>query len=85
MINLDYDILRDDGCEYYESADRTAFYEWLGPGDTYIELMDRRTGERATGYIQQSEKADGICRAWIEEGRYKTDSFGCPTYWWRDY
>lgn len=80
----DYEIERDieDGSEYYYSVCREAFYWWQEPGKTLIELTDLITGKRITGYIQQGEKADGICRDWMERGDYTTDSWGNPTYWW---
>ena len=79
----DYETERDveGGSEYYYSRDREAFYHWQ-PGRTLIELTDLRTGIRYTGYIQQCEKADGVCRDFMEHGRDKTDLTNKAHYWW---
>ncbi len=62
----DYDVLRTSDGEPYTSTERLAGYEWK-PGKTYIMLSDV-SGQWYEGYIEQGEKADGICRAWIEDG-----------------
>lgn len=57
------------GALYTGDNGRAALWQWIDAGCTQISLCETIDGTEHwyDGWIQQSEKADGLCLSWIEE------------------
>ncbi len=60
-----------DGSTVITGIERRAQFKWAYGGHTDV-LLETFDGLMIQGWIQQGEKAEGLCRAWVEQGHFRT-------------
>ncbi len=60
-----------DGSTVIVGNERFAQFKWAYSGHTDI-LLETFDGLMIQGWIQQGEKAEGLCRSWVEFGYFRT-------------